>query len=768
MKTILVKVRGVVQGVGFRPFVYRLAVSLGLKGYVRNTGGSEVEILLQGENIEVFLTKLKTEKPPSALIEEVEVLEVDMSPYEDFEILASSFSVEKYSMIPPDFSFCEDCLREVLDKSSRWYMYPFNSCAWCGPRFSIIEKPPYDRENTSMRDFPLCEDCLKEYRDPSNLRRFHAQGISCPKCGPRAWLTNSSGERIECKNPLVEAAKLIEEGFIVAVKGIGGFHLACLATDDDVVLKLRARKKRRRKPFALMALDLKAASKIIEITPAVEKYLTSPQRPIVVALRKPEAEVSFYVAPNLKTLGVELAYTPLHYILLMNTRDRYLVMTSGNLTGLPLCHTNEEALRSLNGIADYFLLHNRRIVNRVDDSVVKAVGPHVFFLRRSRGYVPCWIRIPFVSKKSVIALGAMLSNTGALLIEDKAILTQHIGDVENLETLDFETKAISFLLKAYNINLKDCVVVLDKHPRYLTNLIAEDYSAKGAKVLKIQHHHAHIASVMAEHKVPLGEKVLGIAIDGVGYGEDGCIWGGEVLEVSYTNFKRLAHLKYFKMPGGDLATKYPVRVLLSILSEKLSEEELREIALKLRLQDKLPRGKQELNVVLKQIYHDRQPLASSTGRFLDAVSALLGFCYERSYEGEPAIVLEEKSFGGKILNGISYEIIEDSNGHKAIELSSVLLQVLDLLEYRSAKDIGASIQYWLGRILAKAALMFKKKHKYLVVSGGAAVNTFIARGILDEADGFIKVLFAEKTPPGDGGLSLGQAVIAAAKLHEEI
>ena len=768
MKSVLVKVRGVVQGVGFRPFVYRLAVSLDLKGYVRNTGGSEVEILLQGKNIDEFLTRLKKEKPPSALIEEIDVQEVDEAPYKCFRILASTYSVEKYSMIPPDFSFCEECLREVLDESSRWYMYPFNSCAWCGPRFSIIEKPPYDRENTSMRDFPLCEKCLKEYRDPSNLRRFHAQGISCPKCGPKVWLTDSSGEKIGCENPIIEAAKLIEEGFIVAVKGIGGFHLACLATDDDVVLKLRARKKRRRKPFALMALDLKAASKIIEITPAVEKYLTSPQRPIVVALRKPEAEVSFYVAPNLKTLGVELAYTPLHYILLMNTRDRYLVMTSGNLTGLPLCHTNEEALRSLKGIADYFLLHNRRIVNRVDDSVVKAVGSHVFFLRRSRGYVPCWIKIPFTSKKNIVALGAMLSNTGALLIEDKVILTQHIGDVENLETLEFEKNAISFLLRAYNIDIKDCVIAVDKHPRYLTNFISEEYSLKGAKALKVQHHHAHIASVMAEHKIPLGEKVVGIAIDGVGYGEDGCIWGGEILEVSYTDFKRLAHLKYFKMPGGDLATKYPVRVLLSILSDKLSEEELRETALKLKLQDKLPRGLRELDIVLKQIYYSRQPLASSTGRFLDAVSALLGFCYERSYEGEPAIVLEEKSFGGRVLDEISYRIEGDSEGHKVIELSSTLLQVLDLLQYTDTENIGASVQYWLGRILAKVALMVRKKHRYLVVGGGASVNTFIIKGILDEVGDSIKVLFAKKTPPGDGGLSLGQAVIAAAKLHEQI
>ncbi|RLF00788.1 MAG: carbamoyltransferase HypF [Thermoprotei archaeon] len=771
MKSVLVKVRGIVQGVGFRPFVYRLAVSLGLKGYVKNTGGSEVEILLQGKNIDIFLARLRKEKPPTALIEEIEVHEVNAPQHECFRIIASSYSIEKYSMIPPDFCFCEECLREVLSENSRWYLYPFNSCAWCGPRFTIIERPPYDRENTSMRDFPLCEECLREYRDPSNIRRFHAQGTSCPKCGPKVWLADSSGEKVECISPLVEAAKLIEEGYIVAVKGIGGFHLACLATDDDAVLRLRERKRRRRKPFALMALDLKTAAKLIEVTPIVEKYLISPQRPIVVALRKPESDVSFYVAPNLKTLGVELAYTPLHYILLMNTRDKYLVMTSGNLSGLPICHTNEEALALLKNIADYFLLHNRRIVNRVDDSVVKIVKSHVSFLRRSRGYVPQWIKVPLAFNKSVVALGAMLSNTGALLIENKVILTQHIGDVENIETIEFEKKAIEFLLKAYNIDIKTCVIAVDKHPLYLTNFLAEEYRLKGAKVLRVQHHHAHIAAVMAEHNIPLRAKVLGIAIDGVGYGEDGHIWGGEILEVSYTDFKRLAHLKYFKMPGGDIATKYPARVLLSILSDEMTKDELKKLALKLKLQRKLPRGEKELSIVLNQIYHCRQPLASSTGRFLDAVSVLLGFSYERSYEGEPAILLEERSFGGKIVDEINFKVEEDSEGHKVIELASPLLQVVDMLHRTSVQDIGASVQYWLGRTLAKVALMFRKNHRYLVVSGGAAVNTFISKGILDEVKDsgeLVEVVFAEKIPPGDGGLSLGQAVVTAAKLSEYV
>ncbi|MEM0039545.1 MAG: carbamoyltransferase HypF [Thermofilum sp.] len=748
MQALRVRVAGIVQGVGFRPHVYRLAVRHGLKGYVLNLGGSEVEIWVEGDpkQIEDFLYDLKNKTPRSAEIEEIHIQAEAPKGYKDFIILKSGTTITKLSMIPPDFGICEECLREVLDPSSRWYRYPFHSCAWCGPRFTVIEKIPYDRENTSMRDFPLCEECQKEYTDPNNLRRFHIQGISCPKCGPKVFLVDPTGKRLEVEDPIREAARLINEGYIVAVKGIGGFHLACLATDDIVLEKLRRHKKRPTKPFALMALSLEVAEKIAEVDDSARELLTSPARPIVILPRKPGA-VSELVAPNLKTVGVMLPYTALHYLLLMDTRDKFLVMTSGNESGEPIIKDNDEALRKLGKVADYFLMHNRRIVNRADDSVVRFTDGEPVMIRRSRGYAPRWITLPRSIKSPAIATGAFLMNTGSVAVEKYVIPTQHIGDLENLETLEFLREALSFLIKTYGIKECDAIVVTDKHPAYPSRLVAEEIASKCSnKLVEVQHHVAHVSAVMLE---TASTEEYGIAIDGVGYGDDGQIWGGEVLYVGQ-GYERLGHLDYLPMPGGDMATVYPARILIGTLTRALGEEEALKIFQSNGLQRYLPGGLSEARLAARQT--SGSPMSSSAGRFLDAVSTALGVSWKRNYEGEPAITLEEYSYGGNIISDSLLEAEGDT-----VKTSDFLLKLLQGELRHSPRDLAYTVQFLLGKRLAEIAR--EKGAKKILVSGGAAVNTPIVKGIR-AIFGKENTILPKKLPPGDNSISAGQIYYA--------
>ena len=744
-KAVKLSVSGIVQGVGFRPFVYRLAVNLGLSGFVRNMGGSEVEIWIEGEKnkINSFIKKLREERPPSAEIDSLDIKEVNPKGYTSFKIKESSPKRVQVSMIPPDFSVCDECLKEVLDPSSRFYNYPFHSCAWCGPRFSIITRAPYDRNNTSMIEFPLCDQCLKEYNDPQNLRRFHAQGISCPTCGPKIYLVDSKGKKLDSNDPLREAASLLDEGYIIGIKGIGGFHIAAKATDDDVVAKLRLRKKRRTKPFALMALNTEVAKEIVEVDRKALVILKSPARPIVVLPRKTD-KVSSLVSPGLKTLGIMLSYTPLHYIFLSNTRDKFSIMTSGNKRGIPMVTSDKEAFEKLNDMVDFFLIHNRRIVNRVDDSVVRFSNDRPTLLRRSRGYTPKWIKIMHRLSRPTIALGAMLNNVGAIGFNEYVILTQHIGDIENFETLEFLRKAIEFLVKNYKLNLKDGLVVVDKNPSYLTHILARKYLEEyDCKVVSFQHHVAHIASVMAEYSI---EDSIGLAIDGAGYGDDGNIWGGEVFYIGENFYERLGHLEYIPLPGGDLATKYPVRLVLALMAE-LGINDVIEFAEKLGLVNAFPRGRIEAEIVLKTYKNSK--LTSSLGRFLDAVSTLLGICSYRDYEGEPAIKLEESSWGGTHI-GIKLE--KEGNIIKTKEFFSNILDAY-LSKKFNIRDIGYTVQFELGKALAEIAL--ENQAKILVVSGGAAVNSIILKAI-EEKFNKGRVLVNRLVPPGDGGLALGQ------------
>ncbi|MEM2158398.1 MAG: carbamoyltransferase HypF, partial [Sulfolobales archaeon] len=426
---------GIVQGVGFRPLVFRVANELGVYGYVRNVGGSEVEIHVEGSEgvLQEFMERLRSSLPPVARIDEIVVRDVDVAGFKEFKILPSTDEAVKYSMIPPDFGICDDCLSEVLNPKDRRHNYVFNSCVWCGPRFSMMYRPPYARINTSMNDFPLCGECLSEYRDPSNLRRFHAQGMSCPKCGPQVTLYTRDGELVDSENPVELVGKLINEGYIVGVKGLGGYHIASLATDDDVVLKLRLRKNRPQKPFAVMVLNESVGSKLCYLSAEAVKLLKSPERPIVLLPKKDGSPISKYVSPGLDVDGLFLPYTALHYLILENTRDMFAVMTSGNPRDKPMCIDEECAFRYLKGFVDYFLVHNRVIVNRVDDSVLRFTNGKPVIIRRGRGYAPMWIKARFRFRDPVIAFGAELQTAGALAFDDKIVLTQYIGDVDDYD-----------------------------------------------------------------------------------------------------------------------------------------------------------------------------------------------------------------------------------------------------------------------------------------------------------------------------------------------
>jgi len=759
---------------GFRPFIYRIAKRSGIRGYVQNRGGAEIVIHIEGsrKEIEEFFRLFWREKPETFIIDRVIVQKVNPEGFRDFEIVKSSREFIRRSAIPPDFSVCEECLREVLDPNDvRRYRYVFNSCVICGPRFSMMYDTPWDRENTAMRAFPLCEQCLREYTDPNNVRRFHAQGISCKLCGPKIWLVDKHGNKIDVDDPVRETARLIDEGYIVAIKGIGGFHIACLASDDEVVLRLRNRKRRPEKPFAVMCLDIETASRLAYIDDDAIKVLKSPQRPILLVRKREESPLSRYVSPGLEHVGLFLPYTPLHYLLLSDVRDHFAIMTSGNIHGKPMCISNEEALSKLKDIVDYFLLHDREIVNRVDDSVVRLSNNRIIMLRRGRGYAPYWIRtrVNIGENNIVLAFGALLQNTAAIMFEDKIVLTQYIGDCDDLETLEDLEKYLYRILRMLKIDLfsSNIAIACDLHPHYDTTRIAEDFSEKyNAPLIRVQHHWAHIASAMADLGFRDYDTVIGIAIDGVGYGDDGNIWGCEIMYVNYRDYRRAGHLRYVKMLGGDLATLYPARMVFSYLSEIYGLDEACRIFNKLKLFRYLKHGQEEVEI-LKTVYEREKMLTSSLGRFLDAIATLLGVCGIRTYEGEPAMKLEAVGLRSRVKDplDIEFKIVEE-NGILIIDHLEAFRRTLEYyLDGVDITRIAFSVQYNLGRALGEAALRLRKRGiDNVVLSGGAAVNELVTRGIEDSLEEKLVLKTPSRVPVNDGGISAGQAVITGCRL----
>lgn len=760
MKAFRVVIAGLVQGVGFRPFIDRIVRSLGLKGYVRNVGGSEVEVWVEGseEQLYEFLALLVYEKPPPAVVEEVFVEEEAPAYYHEFTILKSSEVKLLRSNIPPDLAVCKHCLMEVLDPSNRRYMYPFNSCAWCGPRFSMMYKSPYDRENTSMAKYLLCDECMREYRDPSNERRYHAQGISCPRDGPKLALYDSEFNLLDSKDPIGDAAKLVDEGYIIAVKGVGGYHIAALATSDDVVYRLRLRKKRPRKPFAVMGLDTSVLKLLVYMSEEDEALLNSPQAPILLLPKREDSPVSKLVSPGLSHEGVFTAYTPLHFILLMNTRDKFLIMTSGNVSGEPMCTSEECARRKLKGIVDFYLVHDREIVNRVDDSVLRKTGEEYVQLRRSRGYAPAWIRIPFELSRSVIAFGGDLNSTGAVGFEDKIVVSQYIGDLDSFNAQLDLLKALDYLVRNYGLNENSLIVVVDKHPLYHSRTLGLEYARRhGAQVLEVQHHYAHVYGAAVDRG--LKGRVAGLAVDGVGWGDDSTIWGGEVIIFNVEEpgvYKRVASIDQVPLTS-DRDTLKPIRLLYGYLARKgWSVSEIEKT-----LPGATGGARVEGRVAFRLVELGRYTLASSTGRLLDMVASILDPSVERSFEGEPAILLEALASRGapRLIEGFK---LSQENRLLRLDYYEAVVRLLEDAGRASHGSIAASFLYSLGYYYGELIIESTKGESIdgVVISGGAAVNDYIYRGLRDSlrAAG-LKPLLPQRIPPNDGGLSFGQAVI---------
>lgn len=757
VRALRIRVVGLVQGVGFRPFIHRLAYRHGLRGYVVNLGGSEVEIHVEGEGskVDAFLRSLPEEKPPPAIIEMLTVEEVRPLGLQDFEIRRSQDKVTQRSAIPPDLGICEHCLREILDPGDRRYRYPWNSCAWCGPRYSMMYTLPYDRENTSMRDFPLCDKCLAEYRNLGDERRYHAQGISCPVCGPKTFLLDSDGVPLHVRDPIREAARLLEEGHVLAVKGLGGYHIAGLASDRSVVRRVRRIKDRPSQPLAVMARDCDKVGEIARVSEDDCRILRSPQRPILLLTRREKSLVDPLVTGGLYWIGVMLPYTGLHALLLREVGDGVLIMTSGNKHGFPMCRSLSCVLEQIGEEIDYILEHNRRIVHRVDDSVVRRTRGHILQLRRSRGYAPYWISVE-PELPEAIALGAELQTAGGVSFENKIVLTQYIGDLDNPAQLSELLEEIEWLAKNYR--LSPDLIVYDKHPSYhnrqLVAPLAEEY---GAETVEVQHHCAHALSLIADRGLPIDRYYPAVVVDGAGYGDDGRIWGGESLVVGPDGCSRTSHISYFPLPGGDAATREPIRILIGILSTALEEDEVIKL---LREIGRIPTVISEEKARLVHKIAKASPRTSSAGRLADALSSLLGISYHRTYEGEPAITLESELLKHRIQPD---RRLEPPLKTGMLDPYSSVMSVYERLragKHREALEMAATVLYWIGYTLASSAL--GRISGDILFSGGAAVNEYIAMGVEHAAsENGVSVVYHRHLPPGDGGIAAGQLLSTA-------
>ena len=755
---VKVNVTGIVQGVGFRPFIYRIAVKNGLSGYVKNRGDAGVEILLEGSQqaIRAFMRDLRNKKPPIAQIHDIATTSIlGENENKTFKICKSSDEAELAgSVVPPDIAICNDCLHELRNPKDPRYDYFFITCVNCGPRFTIIERLPYDRENTTMREFPLCDFCLKEYKDPLN-RRFHAQTVACPPCGPRVYLTTSDGEEVCMKDPVREAGKLLSEGYALAIKGYGGLHIATSAVLEKPLLKLRRAKHRNAKPFAIMAKSLEAAKSFVEVSPKEQELLTSYSRPIILLRKKSNYNLSPLIAPNLHNVGVMLPYSGLHYMLFDKVSDNAFVMTSANPPNQPIVKDNGIALKTLGGTVDYFLFHNRKIAQRCDDSVVRVHDDHVSFIRRSRGYSPAPVMLKQKAKRCVLALGGELNGTACILQGGKVFISQHIGDVENLETRLFLEEAVSHLIHLTNSQID--AVACDLHPKFTTTNLAIELSEKNHwPIVQVQHHHAHVSGLMAEHGL---DEIVGAACDGYGYGSDSKAWGGEVLLCTHDSgtFQRLGHLEPQPLLGGDMATRYPLRMAAGILSKRLTVE-------KWLMQNShhLPYGKAEAKIIIQQLHEDRISETTSCGRILDAVAAILEICYERTYEGEPAMKLESLATKGKDVLKLE-PIVKDN----VLDTSELIVGIFENRARFTREDLAYSAHAYIAKGLASlSANLATKNHLNSVgFTGGSACNEILAKIMREtvEASG-LQFYVHETVPSGDGGVSFGQAIVGGFQL----
>lgn len=774
-------ITGIVQGVGFRPFIYGLAERNHLAGWVCNTSAG-VDLVVEGQDASVqsFIDSLTAELPPLARIDSLRVEAHAEDGHVRFEIRESESIPGAFQPVSADVAICSDCERELFDSTDRRYLYPFINCTNCGPRFTIIKDLPYDRPVTTMAGFPLCAHCREEYTNPRD-RRFHAQPVACPECGPIVWLVTNDQRTMFNMNTaaILEARRLLRQGRIVAIKGLGGFHLACDAANPQAVDELRRRKGRAGKPFALMAADLAVLERYCELTDHERALLTGREKPIVLLRRRELVPVAEGVAPGMDTLGMMLPYTPLHHLLL-NAADPVLaaepappmlVMTSGNFSEEPIAISNEEALSCLSPLADAFLLHNREIHIRADDSVVRVDGkpaapaakqaaprlsPPTVYLRRSRGYAPYPVALPFDSQH-ILAVGGELKNTFCLTRERYAFLSQHIGDMENAEVYESFERGVEHLTRLFRIEPE--AIAYDLHPGYFTTRYAERPGFNVPRI-GVQHHHAHIAAAMADNGLD-NHKVIGLSFDGTGYGIDGHIWGGEVLVADYAGFERAAHLEYLPLPGSDAAVRNPWRIAVGYA-----------VALGLNVDD-LPfirmLDRKALEIVKAQVPKGiNTPFTSSMGRLFDAVASISGVRTEVTYEAQAAIELEVLSRAH--LTGASpYPFtIEAEEGALVIRLRDMLSAIIKDAHFNEAPGrIGARFHITAAQMAVQAALAVRDRTglNEVVLSGGVWQNQVLldlTRTLL-RAEAF-EVYAHRQTPANDGGLALGQAAIAAHQL----
>jgi len=752
-----VRVEGIVQGVGFRPFVHALAGRLGLAGLVGNdAGGVFVEVEGAAETVERFLEALATEAPPLAVIERLTATPLAPTGGHGFAIAPSQAGGERQTLVSPDTATCADCLRELADPADRRYRYPFINCTNCGPRFTIVRDVPYDRPATTMATFEMCADCAREYSDPAD-RRFHAQPVCCPACGPALALLDREG-RPAAGDPLAEAAARLREGAVVAVKGLGGYHLAADAASEPAVAALRARKHREDKPFAVMVADLDTARALGQVDPAEAAMLTSPRRPIVLLRRRPPgsgAAVAASVAPGNRSLGVMLPYTPLHHLLLAEV-GRPIVLTSGNVSDEPIAYLDDEARERLGGIADWFLTHDRPIHVRADDSVVRAFGGRELPLRRSRGFAPQPLGLPWPFPRHVLACGAELKHTFCLAKDGHAFLSNHIGDLENYETYRSFTEGVEHFRRLFAV--EPVVVAHDLHPEYLSTKYALELEGVGLE--GVQHHHAHVAACLADNGEP--GPVLGVAFDGLGYGPDGTIWGGELLVADLESFRRVGHLELVPMPGGTAAIKEPWRMAAAWL----------DAAFEGRVPQRLNvvgrnRARWERVVALARS-GTASPATSSAGRLFDAVAAILGVRDTINYEGQAAVELEQLADPSETA-AYRVRITGPDVDGGLLRLGGtdlVRAVVSDVTAGVAAPLVAARFHNGLAGATVAACQQLRDTTGLgtAALSGGVFQNMLLLERTVAalEQEGF-RVLVHSRVPPNDGGISLGQAAVAAAR-----
>ncbi|MCF8110841.1 MAG: carbamoyltransferase HypF [Desulfobacteraceae bacterium] len=746
-------IKGIVQGVGFRPFIYKLALGCGLKGTVANdASGVIIHVEGRAEDIGAFIRGVYDRKPPLALITEITENKIKPVGFENFSILQSKPDKSRNTLISPDISICEDCLQELFDPADRRFKYPFINCTNCGPRYTIIDDIPYDRPNTSMKNFKMCRKCRAEYENPED-RRFHAQPNACHVCGPHVSLHDAAGSRLQAEDTIKDAAGLLKQGYILAIKGLGGFHLAADAENSNAVKTLRHRKLREEKPFAMMSPGLEQIRQYAILNSEEQAMLESPRRPIVLLRKSGSSPISEEVSPGNRYFGVMLPYTPLHY-LLMNTGFTALVMTSGNLSEEPIVIDNSDALCRLSGIADFYLMHNRDIYLRCDDSIARhAAGAHRI-IRRSRGYVPNPVFLKHTVPQ-ILACGAELKNTVCLTKNDQAFVSQHIGDMENLRTLDFFRLTISHMKRILDIEPE--AIACDMHPDYMSTKYGLEQ--QNIRLIPIQHHHAHIASSMAENRID-GE-VIGLAFDGTGYGTDGRIWGGEILTASMASFQRAAHMSWAPMPGGNAAIKEPWRMAAAYLKHTFGNGFEK---LDLPVFKNIPGS--DLELISRMICRGvNSPLTSSLGRLFDAVAAIIGIRSRVRFEGQAAMELEMMAPENDMSGADIYPYELPSAGSREIPVGPIIAGVVKDSEKRiSCRQISTRFHQTLINLFSDLCVRIRGQNglNRVVLSGGVFQNVILLKGLMRmlEERGF-EVYTHSLVPANDGGISLGQAAVAA-------